>query len=66
MSESFVQSPLVFGVCLVALVLLIATLATSRQGPSRRRERILLASTIVMTIIAVGLIALRFLVLKEG
>lgn len=66
MIEVFVQSPIVLTMCLFALALLIVTFATSRRAGSRKTESWLLVATTAMTIFAVVLIAVRFLVLKES
>lgn len=65
MMEVLVQSPIVLTTCLCALALLIVTFGISRRDASPKTERGLLVATIAMTGVAVVLIAVRFIVLKE-
>ena len=66
MIEVFVHSPIGLTLCLGALALLTVTFATSGRAGSRKTESWLLVATTAMTIFAVVLIAVRFVVLKES
>lgn len=64
MIRMLMESPFVFGICVAALALLIVQFVLPQQSVSGKTRRRLRLATIVAGVVAIGLTASRFWILR--